>query len=129
MPSKNFSMDDVFPSDGFAASHGMWGNLVYGRYGGVFIPYYDDTPAVSGQNQISLESYNYNNRKNVDEFVYSVLNAVNNTYLTLTADEKPTNFTINKATKIIDANNQTATFTVTMNLNVTNAPITFSDEG
>jgi hypothetical protein len=129
MPSVNFSMNDVFPSNGFAASHGMWGGLVYGRYGGVFIPYYDDDPMVSGQNQIMLESYNYYNRKDVPEFTYSILNAVNNTYLALTTDEKPTNFSIAKATKVLDANSQTVTFTVTMNLNVTNAPVTFADEG
>jgi len=128
MPSVNFSMDDVFPSNGLATSHGLWGNLVYGRYGGVFIPYYDDTPAVSGQHQILLESYNYNNRKETSEFVYSVLNAVNDAYTALTVDEKPANFTIAKTTKTVDANSQTVSFTVTMNLNVTNAPITFPTE-
>jgi hypothetical protein len=124
MPSVNFSMNDVFPSDGFAASHGMWGGLVYGRYGGVFIPYYDDQT----ESQIMLESYNYDNRKDTPEFVYSVLNAVNNTYNALTVEEKPANFSIAKATKTIDANSQTVTFTVTMNLNVTNAPISFPTE-
>jgi len=121
-------MDDVFPDGGLATSHGLWGSLVYGQYGGIFIPYYDDTPAVSGQNQINLESYDYNNRKDTPEFVYSVLNAVNNTYTALTTDEKPANFSIAKATKTVDANSQTVTFTVTMNLNVTNAPISFPTE-
>ena len=125
MPSVNFSMDDVFPSDGLATSHGLWGNLVYGRYGGVFIPYYDDQVA---PHQVMLESYNYDNRKETPEFVYSVLNAVNDAYTALTVDEKPANFTIAKTTKTVDANSQTVSFTVTMNLNVTNAPITFPTE-
>jgi hypothetical protein len=124
MPSVNFTMNDVFPSNGFAASHGMWGSLVYGRYGGVFIPYYDDDT----ESQIMLESYNYDNRKDTPEFVYSVLNAVNNTYTALTVEEKPANFTIAKTTKTVDATSQTVSFTVTMNLNVTNAPITFPTE-
>jgi len=124
MPSVNFTMNDVFPSNGFAASHGMWGGLVYGRYGGVFIPYYDDDT----ESQIMLESYNYDNRKDTPEFVYSVLNAVNNAYTALTVEEKPANFSIAKVTKTVDANNQAVTFTVTMNLNVTNAPISFPTE-
>ena len=124
MPSRNFSMNDVFPSDGLATSHGLWSNLVYGRYGGIFIPYYDDDT----ESQISLESYNYDNRKDVPEFVYSILNAVNNTYSTLTTDEKPVNFVMTKAVAQKDPNTQTVTFTVTMNLNVTNAPITFPEE-
>lgn len=124
MPSRNFSMDDVFPSNGLATSHGLWGNLVYGRYGGIFIPYYDDNT----ESQINLESYNYDNRKDVPEFVYSVLNAVNNTYSSLTNDEKPSNFSIAKAIKTLDTNSQTVTFTVTMNLNVNNTFITFPNE-
>jgi hypothetical protein len=124
MPSVNFSMDDVFPDGGLATSHGLWGGLVYGQYGGVFIPYYDDDT----ESQINLESYNYDNRKDTPEFVYSVLNAVNNTYTALTTDEKPSNFSIAKVTKTVDANSQTVTFTVTMNLNVTNAPISFPTE-
>jgi len=127
MPSVNFSMDDVFPDGGLATSHGLWGSLVYGQYGGVFIPYYDDN-ADPNESQINLESYNYDNRKDTPEFVYSVLNAVNNTYSALSADEKPTNFSIAKVTKTVDANNQAVTFTVTMNLNVTNAPISFPTE-
>jgi hypothetical protein len=125
MPSYNFTMDDVFSDGGLATSHGLWGGLVYGQYGGVFIPYYDDYT----ESQINLESYNYDNRKDTPEFVYSVLNAVNNAYTALGAAEKPVNFTIAKTTKTADANNQTVTFTVTMNLNVKNAPISFSDEG
>jgi hypothetical protein len=124
MPSVNFSMDDVFPDGGLATSHGLWGGLVYGQYGGVFIPYYDDNT----ESQINLESYNYDNRKDTPEFVYSILNAVNNTYSALMVDEKPSNFSIAKATKTVDANSQTVTFTVTMNLNVTNAPISFPTE-
>jgi hypothetical protein len=75
-----------------------------------------------------LESYNYDTRKDTPEFVYSVLNAVNNAYTALTVEEKPTNFSIAKATKTVDTNSQTVTFTVTMNLNVTNAPISFPTE-
>jgi len=127
MPSVNFSMDDVFPDGGLATSHGLWGRLVYGQYGGVFIPYYDDN-ADPNESQINLESYNYDNRKDTPEFVYSVLNAVNNTYNELTVDEKPTNFSITKTTRNIDANSQTVIFTVTMNLNVTNTPISFPTE-
>jgi len=127
MPSVNFSMNDVFPDGGLATSHGLWGSLVYGQYGGIFIPYYDDY-ADPNESQINLESYNYENRKDTPEFVYSILNAVNNTYAALTADEKPTNFTITKGTRNIDANSQTVQFTVTMNLNVTNAPVIFSSE-
>ena len=128
MPSVNFTMDDVFPDGGLATSHGLWGGLIYGQYGGIFIPYYDDNPAVSGQNQINLESYNYDTRKDTPEFVYSFLNAVDNAYAALNTDEKPANFTIAKTTKTVDANNQAVTFTVTMNLNVTNAPISFPTE-
>ena len=126
MPSLNFTMDDVFPDGGLATSHGLWSSLVYGQYGGVFIPYYDDE--APGDGQINLESYNYDNRKDTPEFVYSVLNAVNDAYIALTVDEKPANFTIAKTTKTVDANSQTVTFTVTMNLNVTNAPISFPTE-
>ena len=125
MPSLNFTMNDVFP-EGLLASHGLWCSYIDGQYGGVFIPYYDDN--APGNGQVNLESYNYDNRKDTPEFVYSVLNAVNNTYNALTVEKKPANFSIAKATKTIDANSQTVTFTVTMNLNVTNAPITFPTE-
>jgi hypothetical protein len=115
--------------DGVATSHGLWGSLVYGQYGGIFIPYYDDNPVVSGQNQINFESYNYDNRKDVPEFMYSLLNRVNTAYSSLTADEKPVNFRITKGVGVVDAENQTVTFTVAMNLNVVkqDAP-TFTDE-
>lgn len=127
MPSSNFYMSDVFQD--VLTSHGLWGSYVDGQYGGIFIPYYDNNPVVSGQNQINFESYNYDNRKDVPEFMYSLLNRVNTVYSSLTAEEKPVNFRITKGVGVVDAENQTVTFTVTMNLNVVkqDAP-TFTDE-
>jgi hypothetical protein len=115
MPSSNFYMSDVF--DAVLTSHGLWGSYVDGQYGGIFIPYYDDY-ADPGQTQINFESYNYDNRKDVPEFMYSLLNRVNTAYSSLTADEKPVNFRITKGVGVVDAENQTVTFTLTMNLNV-----------
>lgn len=85
---------------------------------GIFIPY------------TALESYNYANRTDVLEFVYSVVDKVTNVFSTLSvaSGDRPTNLTINKSFNALNENLVTKTYTISATLDVSNATYSVKDE-
>jgi hypothetical protein len=114
MAIRNFRMNDVFPS-GLLTSHYVGNSWYDGMdYTGVFIPYYNQTEdAALPQN---LKSVNNDNRKDVTDFTFSVLDSVWIAYNALPSTERPAYFNMNKTTRYVGDGMQKVTYVVVVDV-------------
>ncbi len=91
---------------------------VVGGVSGIFLPY------------TALESYNYANRTDVLEFVYSVVDKVATVFDTLSvaSGDRPTNLTISKNFSAQSETSVTKSYNMSVKLDVANATYSVQDE-